>query len=104
LVGLETHVVCRDMLTLAWQDREDFTDAVPEAGRYLKRFEPTWTSTTRSSATYGYLGEVRNFALRCLGRVQGGPDLWDSYRSLLLGEAVYTSAAKGRVEQLTYVR
>lgn len=104
LVGEGTHVICRDMLSLAWQDREDFTDAVPRAGRYVKRFEPTWTGVHPSSATMGYLGEVRHFAMRCLDRVQGGPDLWDSYRSLLLGEAVYASAAEGRVVPMTYAR
>ena len=91
LVGLETNVVCEDVLHLRWQSKEDFTKAVPRAGRYLHTFCPTWTGV-RSNATYGYLGEVAHFAKRCLGLVQGGPDLWDSMKSLQLGEAIYDSS------------
>jgi predicted dehydrogenase len=96
LVGFETNVVCEDMLHLRWQAREDFTNAVPRAGRYLHTFSPTWTGV-RSPMTYGYWGEVQHFAKRCLGEVEGGPDLWDSYWSLLFGEAVYESAHGGGV-------
>ena len=100
LVGFETHIVCEDMLTLRWQDREDFTKAVPRAGRYLHTFSPAWTGIGNSRMTFGYYGEVRHFALRCLGEVAGGPDLWDSYWSLRLGEAVYESAETGRVVEI----
>jgi len=95
VVGLETHLVCRDMLTLDWQPREDWTTAVPRAGRYLQSFQPAWTGVIRSQMTFGYHGEVEHFAKRILGEAEGGPDLWDSYRSLQLGEAVYESAHDG---------
>lgn len=101
LVGLETHVICEDMLTLRWQDREDFTKAVPRAGRYLHTFSPAWTGISNTRMTFGYHHEVEHFARRCLGLVEGGPDLWDSYRSLLLGEAVYDSAHENRVVEIT---
>jgi predicted dehydrogenase len=98
LVGLETHIVCEDMLTLRWQDREDFLKSQPRAGRYLHTFSPAWTGGIgRSAKTLGYLGEVEHFANRCLGEAEGGPDLWDSYKSLLFGEAVYDSAHGGGV-------
>jgi predicted dehydrogenase len=92
LIGLETNVVCEGMMKLKWQDREDFTTAVPEAGRYIHEFDPTWTGIRRTNITFGYKGEVEHFAKRCLGLVQGGPDLWDSYESLRIGEAVYESS------------
>lgn len=97
LVGLGTHIVCEDMLTLRWQEREDFVKSVPQAGRYLRTFSPAWTGIGNSRAAFGYTGEVRHFARRCLGLETGGPDLWDSYRSLLLGEAIYDSAESGKV-------
>lgn len=100
LVGLETNIVCEDMLTLRWQDREDFTKAVPQAGRYLHSFQPSWTGVNNSRMTWGYHGEVRNFALRCLGEIDSGPDLWDSYWSLKLGEAIYDSAETGKVVEI----
>ncbi|MBI3946136.1 MAG: Gfo/Idh/MocA family oxidoreductase [Armatimonadetes bacterium] len=96
LVGLETNLVCESMVHLRWQRKEDFTTAVPRAGRYLSTFSPTWTGLN-SPITYGYLGEVEHFARRCLGEVEGGPDLWDSYRSLQIGEAIYDSAHGGGV-------
>ncbi|NSW57976.1 MAG: Gfo/Idh/MocA family oxidoreductase [Armatimonadetes bacterium] len=92
LTGLETCVEVRDMLHVSWQSRDDFTTVVPQAGRYRHVFEPAWTGISNSRATFGYLGEVRHFALRCLGQVDGGPDLWDSYRSLQIGEAIYESS------------
>jgi len=101
LVGLETMVVCEDMLRLRWLDKEDFTKAAPRAGRYVHAFEPVWTGV-RSPATYGYLGEVEHFAKRCLGLVEGGPDLWDSYKSLKIGEAVYKSSHGGGTVTIEY--
>ena len=41
------------------------------------------------------MGEVEHFAKRCLGQVEGGPDLWDSYKSLQIGEAIYNSSHSG---------
>jgi len=43
---------------------------------------------------------VRHFALRCLGQVEGGPDLWDSYEALRLGEAVYQSCESEETVEL----
>ena len=100
LVGLETHVICEDMMRLKWQDREDFSEAVPRAGRYYHTFDPSWTTFSRSGVNLGYWGEVTHFAKRCLGQVDGGPDLWDSYWSLLFGEAVYESAHGGGVVEV----
>jgi myo-inositol 2-dehydrogenase / D-chiro-inositol 1-dehydrogenase len=100
LVGLGTHLVCRDMLTLDWQPREDWTRAAPGVGRYLNSFRPASTGVTNTRITFGYAGEVEHFARRCLGQVTGGPDLWDSYWSLRLGEAVYQSAESGQAVHL----
>jgi predicted dehydrogenase len=97
LSGLETYVECRDMLYLEWQSREDFTTAVPRAGRYVHEWRPTWTGIGDARATWGYRGEVEHFARRCLGLVEGGPDLWDSYEALRLSEAVWASIQTGGV-------
>jgi myo-inositol 2-dehydrogenase/D-chiro-inositol 1-dehydrogenase len=102
LVGLGTHVICEDMLTLQWQDREDFTRVVPETGRYLHTYTPAWTGISNSRQAFGYEEEVRHFARRCLGLVEGGPDLWDSYKALKIGEAVYESAHGGGVVKIAY--
>jgi len=95
LVSLERNVLCEDMIKMTWQEPEDFTKAVPGAGRYVHKFDPTWTGISRTNITFGYKGEVEHFAKRCLGLVEGGPDLWDSYESLRIGEAIYESAHKG---------
>lgn len=96
VVGLETHLICRDMLTLDWQPRQDWTDAAPHAGRYFHSFKPGWVGTRFTDRTYGYTGEVAHFALKCIGQAEGGPDLWDSYHALKIGEAVYESAHSGQ--------
>jgi predicted dehydrogenase len=104
VVGLETHLICRDMLTLDWQPREDWTTVAPRAGRYFHSFKPGWVGTTFTNRTYGYAGEVAHFALKCIGQAEGGPDLWDSYHALKIGEAVYESADSGQmvdIEPLT---
>jgi len=100
LTGLETCVECRDMLNLSWQSKDDFTTAAPRAGRYRHEFNPAWTGISNTRATFGYLGEVEHFAKRCIGQVEGGPDLWDSYKSLQFGEAVYDSSHGGGVVTL----
>lgn len=92
VTGFESYLECRDMLYLTWQEPEDFTAVAPHAGRYVREFRPTWTGVSNSRATFGYLGEVRHFAQRCLGLVDGGPDLYDSCKSLQIGEAIYDSA------------
>jgi predicted dehydrogenase len=97
LVGYETHLVCEDMLNLRWQSPDDFSPAVPETGRYLHSYSPAWTGVSNTRKAFGYEDEVRHFARRCLGLVEGGPDLWDSYGSLLIGEAIYESAHNGGV-------
>lgn len=95
VVGLETHVICEDMLRLRWQQRDEWTTAVPQTGRYYQSYDPSWTGIAYTNKSYGYTGEVAHFAKRCLGEVEGGPDLWDSYKSLLIGEAVYESTETG---------
>lgn len=102
LVGLGTNVVCENMLTMKWQDREDFVTSVPQAGRYVHAFSPTFTGIGNTRVAFGYHGEVAHFAKRCLGQVTGGPDLWDSYRSLVLGEAIYDSAETGQTVDVIY--
>jgi predicted dehydrogenase len=94
VVGLESHLICRDMLTLDWQPKEDWTTVAPGSGRYLHSFRPAWASIY-SPRQFGYTGEVAHFALKCIGLAEGGPDLWDSYHSLKIGEAVYDSAESG---------
>ena len=91
LTGFETHIICEDMMRLRWMDREDFSTEVPQTGRYFKTYDPSWTGIAYNNRALGYCGEVAHFAQRCLGKVEGGPDLWDSYWSLLIGEAVYRS-------------
>ena len=102
LSGLETCVEVRDMLHLSWQSKEDFTTVAPRAGRYRHEFHPAWTGVSNSRATFGYLGEVQHFAQRCLGQVEGGPDLWDSYKSLKIGEAIYDSSHGAGVVTIDY--
>ena len=91
LVGLESQIICDDKLHLKWQPREDFVQSTPDVGRYEHRFDASWTSM-RSAAMFGYVGEVAHFAKRCLGLVEDGLDLWDSVKSLQIGEAIYDSA------------
>ena len=99
LIGLEKHVVCEDMLKVTYQPYEEWTQEKPHLGRYNYTVEPAWNSIARSQINFGYTGEVRHFARRCLGLETGGPDLWDSYKSLTFGEAVYESShGGGRVE------
>jgi predicted dehydrogenase len=97
LTGCETHLLCEDMMRLRWEAKEDFTTAVPQTGRYFHAYDPSWTGIAFNNRSLGYHGEVAHFAHRCLGLVEGGPDLWDSYYSLLIGEAVYESA---EIEQI----
>ena len=59
------------------------------------RLRPSWTGLAVSKRNYGYTGEVRHFARRCLGLETSGPDLWDSYKALTFGEAVYKSSHGG---------
>ena len=95
VIGLETHLVCEDKLGVRYQPKEEWAQAAPHAGRYQQVWRPGWTSVSRSSRTFGYTGEVQHFARRCLGLADGGPDLWDSYRALKIGEAIYESADGG---------
>jgi predicted dehydrogenase len=84
------------MMRLRWMPPDDWTTALPQTGRYFQVYDPSWTGIAYNNRSLGYLGEVAHFAQRCLGKVEGGPDLWDSYKSLLIGEAVYRSAEEGR--------
>ena len=92
LTGFETNLICEDMMRLNWLPREDWSSAVPQTGRYFQSYDPSWTGIAYNNRSLGYYGEVAHFGKRCLGQVEGGPDLWDSYKSLLIGEAVYQSA------------
>lgn len=92
VIGMETHVTCEDMLRVRYQPRQDWTPAAPHAGRYEQTFNPSWNGIAHSHQTFGYTGEVRHFARRCLGLESGGPDLWDGFRALQIAEAVYASA------------
>ncbi len=100
LVGERTHLVCEDMMTLRWQGRDDFVTSVPEAGRYVHAFRPAFLGFRQAGAAFGYLGEVRRFARRCLGLLDAGPDLWDGYQALRIAEAIETSALARRVVEL----
>lgn len=95
IVGQGTNVVCRNMLSLEWQARKDWSDTAPAAGRYLHSFSPVWSGIHPTSAFLGYQDEINHFAKHCLGEATGGPDLWDSYESLRIGEAIYDSAVRG---------
>ncbi|MCC7491181.1 MAG: Gfo/Idh/MocA family oxidoreductase [Fimbriimonadaceae bacterium] len=81
-----------DMHDVRWFAGSDWSTAVPTTGPFTHDYHPGWTGTSNSREVYGYHGETRHFALRCLGLVDRGPDLWDSYESLRLAEAVYDSA------------
>jgi len=96
VVGVEAHLVCEDMQRVRYCAPQDWIDTVPTTGRYYHTYEPAWTGISRSPLNFGYRGEVEHFALRCLGEREGGPDLWDSYEALRLGEAVYESTETGR--------
>ena len=102
LIGLETHVICEDKLGVRYQPKVDWTTATPHTGRYECVWRPGWTGIARSQATFGYTGEVRHFARRCLGQVEGGPDLWDSYKALKIGEAIYESAHGAGTVEIEY--
>ena len=82
-------------MRVKYQEREDWTPAVPQTGRYYHTYDPAWTGIANSFRSYGYAGEVAHFARRCIGQVEGGPDLWDSYESLRVGEAIYESTETG---------
>jgi predicted dehydrogenase len=100
LVGFESYIECDGMQSLTWQSRDEWIEFPEHTGRFVQKYDPTWTGIRDTNANFGYLGEVRHFALRCLGEVEGGPDLWDSYESLRLGEAVYESMETGDVVEL----
>jgi myo-inositol 2-dehydrogenase/D-chiro-inositol 1-dehydrogenase len=98
--GFETNLVCRDMMHVEWTPREDWSDVDASHGRYLKTFTPGWAGMT-SDRMFGYTGEVAHFALKCIGQAEGGPDLWDCYHALKIGEAVYDSAHSGQTVTIT---
>ncbi len=99
LVGFESHIIVEDMQRVRWQPPDEWSELIPRTGPYQLSYAPAWTGIADSKANFGYLGEVEHFALRCIGQVEGGPDLWDSYESLRLGEAVYEATESGeRVE------
>ncbi len=100
LVGFESHLVCEEMQRLHWQPRSDWSELIPNTGRYTYTYDPAFLSISNSLANFGYLGEVEHFALHCIGEREGGPDLWDSYESLRLGEAVYESCETGQTVEL----
>lgn len=102
VVGFESHVIVEDKLGVRYQPKTDWTTVAPRTGRYEYVWRPGWTGVSNTKATFGYLGEVRHFALRCLGQVEGGPDLWDSYKALKIGEAVYDSAHGPGVVEIEY--
>ena len=92
VIGLETHVICEDKIGVRYQPKNDWTTVAPHTGRYEQVWRPGWTGISNTKLTFGYTGEVRHFAQRCLGQVEDGPDLWDSYKALKIGEAIYDSA------------
>lgn len=100
LVGFESRIEIDGMQSLKWQPPEDWMDFEGRVGPFTYNMDPAWTGIADSKANFGYLGEVRHFALRCLGEVEGGPDLWDSYESLRLGEAVYEATETGGIVEL----
>ncbi len=102
VIGFETHLTCEDKLGLSYQPREDWTRATPHTGRYEYVWKPSWTGAARPQATFGYMAEVQHFARRCLGLVEGGPDLWDSYKALKIGESIYESAHGGGEVEIVY--
>ena len=95
LIGMETHLVCEDMMKVKYQPQEAWSAEAPRLGRYNFTLEPSWTGLSTSKRNFGYTGEVEHFARRCLGLETSGPDLWDSYKALTFGEAVYKSSHGG---------
>jgi len=100
LVGFESYLTCEGMQRLTWQPPNDWSELIPNTGPYTYTYDPAWTGIRDTSANFGYLGEVEHFALRCIGEREGGPDLWDSYESLRLGEAVYEASDSGETVEL----
>lgn len=100
LVGFESHLICEGMQRLTWQPRDDWSELIPQTGPYTYTYDPAWTGIRDTNANFGYLGEVEHFALRVLGEREGGPDLWDSYESLRIGEAVYEASESGEWVEL----
>ena len=95
LAGLGTNITVDDMMKVRWVAPQDWSTSAPSAGRYEHVLEPSWTGIGNNLRHNGYVGEVENFALRCIGERDSGPDLWDSYWSLKVGEAIYDSAFGG---------
>lgn len=91
------------MLTLDWQPREDWTSVAPNTGRYLHSFKPAWAGL-QSAQFFGYAAEVAHFAHKCIGQSEGGPNLWDSYHALRIGEAVYDSSHSGQPVKIELAR
>ncbi len=93
--GLGCSFTCHDMRTVRYLPKEGWSGLIPNTGPFSLDYNPAWTGASNSRDQLGYLGEVRHFAQRCLGLVDHGPDLWDSYEALRIGEAIYTSAHGG---------
>lgn len=100
IVGFESHVICDGMQRLTWLPRTDWSELIPQTGPYTYTYDPAWTGIRDTNGNFGYLGEVQHFALRCLGQVEGGPDLWDSMESLRIGEAIYDASESGEWVEL----
>lgn len=103
VAGVESNLVVRDMMELHWQPRRDWTAVSPDSGRYLHSFKPAPVGSSMLPL-YGYAAEVAHFALKCIGEATGGPDLWDSYHALKIGEAVHESAESGRTVSIDSLR
>lgn len=94
----DQYLCCEDMRSLRYFPREDWLKSVPNTGPFPLTYDPSWTGLRSALGMYGYTGEVKHFALRCLGKIDSGPDLWDSYEALRIGEAIYESGhGAGRV-------
>lgn len=95
VVGDDQIITVDDMLSVSWRAKDEWLEGTTRRGRFVQRWEPATMSMPDSYSHNGYMPEAEHFALRCIGEVDHGPDLWDSAKALAIGEAVYESAQSG---------
>jgi len=101
LTGRGCMVQVDDMLYVEVQAGKDWTEVPENSGKLSRQWRPTGPGMHDENELLGYRGEVRHFALKCIGQAEGGPELEDCARALRLGEAIYDSAQTGEVVEIS---
>lgn len=97
VVSMENIVTVHRSVEVTYRKAEDWNESDPAAGWYTLGHDSRGIGAWSSHKQLGYVGEVEQFALRCLGERDKGisGDLLDSAKSLQIGEAIYESAHNG---------